>query len=118
LIVGGWGGSVVGLSSIDGRDASDNQTTNVIAFKNKQWYHIRLRVTLEKITAWIDGRPITDQELAGHRLSIRPEVELSKPLGFSTWRTQAGLRNLRYRLLSDAAPNQEMKMGSCCSRGR
>jgi hypothetical protein len=116
--VGGWGGSVVGLSNIDGHDASDNQTTKVITFKNKQWYRIRLRVTLEKIAAWIDDKPIIDQELAEHQLSIRPEVELSRPLGFSTWRTQAGLRNLRYRLLSDAAPNQEMKMGSCCSRGR
>ena len=27
LIVGGWGGTVVGLSSIDGMDASENETT-------------------------------------------------------------------------------------------
>ena len=27
LIVGGWGGTVVGLSSINGMDASENETT-------------------------------------------------------------------------------------------
>ena len=27
LIVGGWGGATVGLSSIDGKDAAENETT-------------------------------------------------------------------------------------------
>jgi hypothetical protein len=99
LILGGWGGSVSGLSNIDGRDASDNQTTQVISYKNEQWYRIKLRVTEERIQVWLDGRPIITQELAGHRISIRPEVELSKPLGFSTWRTKGALRNLKYQQL-------------------
>ena len=32
LIVGGWGGAVVGLSSIDGEDASENETTKFMKF--------------------------------------------------------------------------------------
>ena len=55
LILGGWGGTLVGLSSIGGRDASENETTSFISFKNKQWYHILLRVTDKKIQAWLDG---------------------------------------------------------------
>ncbi len=44
FIVGGWGGTTVGLSSIDGLDASDNKTT-LMQFEKNRWYHIRLAVT-------------------------------------------------------------------------
>ncbi len=54
LVLGGWGGSLTGLSSLDGFDASENETTNVMDFKEGQWYKIRLRVTEKKIEAWID----------------------------------------------------------------
>ena len=33
FIVGGWGGAVVGLSSIDGLDASENETRSLMGFK-------------------------------------------------------------------------------------
>jgi hypothetical protein len=32
LIVGGWGGGVVGLSSVDSMDASENETTKFVTF--------------------------------------------------------------------------------------
>ncbi len=99
LIVGGWGGSVVGLSSLDGFDASENETSTYMSFKNKRWYHIRLRVEGARIQAWIDGKKIVDVDIRGREIGIRPEVELSRPLGISTWRTTAALRNLRVRLL-------------------
>src|ERR1051325_1303183 len=44
FIVGGWGGGVVGLSSIDGEDAANNETTKYLNFEKGRWYHIRLRV--------------------------------------------------------------------------
>ncbi len=49
FVVGGWGGTVIGLSSIDGYDASDNQTNRTMSFKTNQWYRIRIRVTKNKI---------------------------------------------------------------------
>ena len=52
LVLGGWGGSLTGLSSLDGFDASENETTGSMAFKEGKWYKIRLRVTPEKIEAW------------------------------------------------------------------
>jgi len=99
LIVGGWGGGVVGLSSIDGKDASENATSKVMAFKPKHWYPIRLRVTDDAITVWLAGKQIIDQKLAGKKISTRVEVDLSKPLGFSTWETRAALRKIEYRKL-------------------
>ena len=54
FIIGGWGGSVVCLSCIDGLDASEYETGTMKNFQNGQWYIIRLRVTENSILAWID----------------------------------------------------------------
>jgi len=99
FIVGGWAGSVVGISSIDGQDAANNDTTQVIAFKSKQWYKIRVRVTADLIRAWIDDKMIVDQNIKDRRISTRNEVDLSKPLGISTYETKAAIRNIKYRKL-------------------
>ena len=60
LIVGGWGGPVVGLSCIDGKDASENETTILKRFDKDVWYKIKLTVTDENITAWIDDEKLVD----------------------------------------------------------
>jgi hypothetical protein len=95
FVVGGWGGHVVGLSSIDGWDASDNETTRKKYFSTDRWYRIRVRVTEEKIQAWIDDEQMVDVEQAGRDFSVRPDVWLSRPLGIATWGTAAELRDLR-----------------------
>ncbi|PYV44786.1 MAG: DUF1080 domain-containing protein [Acidobacteria bacterium] len=97
LITGGWGGTVVGLSSIDGRDASENETSQLMNFNAKQWYRIRLRVTAPKIEAWIDEKQVINLLTRSHKISIRPEVELSRPFGIASWRTKAALRNIKMR---------------------
>jgi hypothetical protein len=100
LILGGWGGAVVGLSSIDGSDASENETTKFIRFDNNVWYRVRVRVTPQKIEAWLDDEQIADVETAGRKISMRPgEIEESKPFGIATWQTRAAMRNIRLKLL-------------------
>jgi hypothetical protein len=99
FIVGGWGGGVVGLSSLDGQDASQNETTKYLNFQNNRWFDIRVRVTDGKIEAWIDADKMVDVSLAEKTLSLRLEVEASKPLGIATWNTAAALRQLKIRRL-------------------
>jgi len=99
LIIGGWGGGVVGLSSLNSQDASSNETTKYVTFKNGQWYAIRLRVTPGKIEAWIDSDKVVDVVTTDKTISIRLEVEESKPLGIASWSTTAALRNLKLRKL-------------------
>jgi hypothetical protein len=99
LILGGWGGSVVGLSSINGRDASENDTSQSIEFQNGRWYNARIRVTPAKIEAWLDDRQIVNQDLKGNQIDIRIEMELSKPLGVASWKTKSALREIRLRRL-------------------
>src|SRR5206468_697206 len=54
LVVGGWGGSTVGLSSVDGMDASMNETSTMKDFAANRWYRVRVRVTKGRIQSWID----------------------------------------------------------------
>jgi hypothetical protein len=100
FICGGWGGGVVGLSSLDGMDASENQTTKYQEFESGKWYKIRVRVTPAKIEAWIDERQMVDVELKNKKISVRLEVELSKPLGISCYQTTAALRNIKVAKLA------------------
>jgi hypothetical protein len=99
LIAGGWAGAVVGLSCIDGRDASENETTKYMNFENGRWYTFRVRVTDDRIAAWIDDGQVVDQRIGDHTMNTRPEMELSKPLGIAAWQTRSALRHLVYRLL-------------------
>ena len=99
LIVGGWGGPVVGLSCIDGNDAAHNTTQILKKFDKNVWYKIKLEVTGEKITAWIDEEKLVDFNYAGHSLSLRAEVQLSKPFGLFTWETTGEIRNIRMQKL-------------------
>ncbi len=99
LIVGGWGGGVVGLSSLDGQDAANNETTQYINFEKGRWYKVRLRVMPNKIQAWIDDDKVIDADTTDRRISIRLEVEESRPLGFASWSTTAALRNIYLRKL-------------------
>jgi hypothetical protein len=101
LILGGWGGQVCGLSNIDYYDAANNETTRIIQFENGKWYHVRLRVTPNKIEAWLDDEKIVDIETTGRKIDIRPEVDLAQPLGISTWQTAGAARNIRLKKLQN-----------------
>jgi len=101
LILGGWGGSLVGLSCIDGLDASENETSQAIEFVQKRWYRVRVRVTIDKITCWVDDKQIIDVNRKNRKFDIRAEVEPSLPLGICTWVTHGAARNIRIRELTD-----------------
>jgi hypothetical protein len=101
LIVGGWGGSVVGLSSVDGMDASENETTQFLDFATGRWYRVRLRVTEQKIEAWIEQKKVVNLTSTGRKISQRfGDIELSKPLGIASWMTSAAVREIKLRRVS------------------
>jgi len=98
LIVGGWGGNLVGISSIDGLDASENSTGSSYEFEDRKWYRIRVEVGEERLQAWIDDRQVVDAHTEEQKLSLREgPIEECAPLGLATWLTIAELRNLRWR---------------------
>jgi hypothetical protein len=103
LIVGGWGGEIVGISSINDLDASENQTALTMRFEDKQWYKIRLRFADEQLQAWIDGEQVIDADTTGARLHLRggSGIEDCAPFGFATWQGGGELRGIRWRRLAD-----------------
>jgi len=109
LIVGGWGGALIGISSINDMDASENSTTTFIEFNNNQWYTIRVRVIKERLQAWIDKKQVVDADIRGKRINVRPgDIEECQPLGIAAWDTAAALRNIRIRKLT----KQEVKVAT------
>ena len=104
LVIGGWGGTLVGLSSIDGLDASENQTGTLRNYHDNRWYHVRLQVTPDSINAWVGNDQIVEFAIENHRLSLRMEVLWSRPFGICSWRTKAALKNIvvRYPLKQES----------------
>lgn len=100
LVLGGWGGGVVGLSSLNGYDASENETTGYFEFEKKKWYAIRLVVIDGRIAAWVDDHRIVNVETEDKKISIRIEVEPCVPFGVATFRTVGAIKDFKVRELS------------------
>ena len=78
-------------------------------FDKNRWYHIRLTVTGKSINAWIDSLKVVDFTIGNRKLSIRPEVELSKPFGITSWNTTAALENIKGNQSIENPKNNKMK---------
>ena len=102
FINGGWGGSVTGLSSLNGADASQNDTGRSFPFRNDVWYHFRIRVTKGAVRCRIDEKEIVAVDIHDRPVGIRIEMNRCKPLGFATWDTAGALREVTVRKLTPA----------------
>ena len=100
LIVGGWGGMVVGLSNVDDLNASENETTLGMEFDSGRWYPIRVRVTDAKIQVWIGEDRVIHLDREGHKFGVWEEQQPIKPFGVATWDTGGALRNITLQRLS------------------
>jgi len=98
LIIGGWGGIVSGLSCIDGFDASENETTKHVYFRDNQWYPVHLRVTPDSIRAVVDTIKVVDIATAGKRIHLRGGTNASS-ITLNSYRSTGEIRNLRMKRL-------------------
>jgi len=100
LILGGWGGSLIGISSLDDFDASENDTGDAYVFEDKKWYDVRLRVTEEKLQVWLDDKMVIDSDVEGRKVSMRfGEIEMSVPFGICTYATTGVIRDIKIKKL-------------------
>ena len=96
LVLGGWGGSVTGLSSIDGMDASENNSSSYQRYEDNKWYKIRLRVMPKEIKVWINDKEVVNTDIEGKKLGVRPgPIESYLPLSLTTYNTAAAYRNIK-----------------------
>jgi hypothetical protein len=109
LVNGGWGGSVTGLSSLNGSDASENETRRFVKYENGTWYKFRVHVTDDVIRCWIDDRATFAVNFQDFQLKTRIETRPCQPLGFATYRSTGQIRGVEIRSLNAAEikANQE-----------
>ena len=94
---------MVGISSIDGNDASENETASYRNFKNGQWYEFKVRVDAKNITVWIDKEQILEVPRGERKFSVRAEVMRSRPLGYCVFQSKVTVKDWVYRTI-DATP--------------
>ncbi|MCU0707650.1 MAG: DUF1080 domain-containing protein [Pirellula sp.] len=99
FICGGWGGGLVGISSINGNDASENETASYRDFKNGKWYHFKIRVDAAHITVWLDDEQILQVARENRRFSVRAEVMRSRPLGYCVFQSRVLVKDWQYRTI-------------------
>jgi len=100
FVVGGWGGGVVGISSVDDLNASENETMSIEGFEKDVWYKIRVRVSDDQLQAWINDDEAVTLDLEGRKISLLPgDIELSVPVGIAAYQTRAQYRNIVWRKL-------------------
>lgn len=98
LVLGGWGGATTGISSIDGQDASENDTTKFLTYEKNKWYRIRIKVTAKKLETWLNDEKIVNQDISDRRISMRfGEIENSIPLGIATYQTTTVIRKVEIK---------------------
>ena len=104
FVIGGWGGTCVGISCIQFQSADENQTTNWIEFEMKKWYRFRMQVRDNRLKGFVDDKEIFDADTTDKKLSLRfGEIEYCKPLGLATFRTQGEIKNLTIKPLAPEA---------------
>jgi hypothetical protein len=96
LVLGGWGGSVTGISCIDGYDAAENSTASYQRFEDDKWYRVRLRVTPLNLSVWLGDKQVVDQDIEGKKISLRPgPIESYVPLSFTTYATTGEIKDVK-----------------------
>lgn len=93
FVNGGWSGNITGLSSIDGADASENETSCLIKFENEVWYQMKVRVQAEQVQCFVNDKKVVDFDGTGRSLKTRVESRPSQPLGFACFDCSSEIRN-------------------------
>jgi len=110
VVVGGWGGSLCGISSVDYLDASENQWSECKNLLNDRWYRLRVRVTPGVLQVFLNEDLYAARIEYGEssRLSLRfGDIEKCKPLGLATYCTRAYWRNLTLTRLTELLPDDK-----------
>ena len=108
VVIGGWGGSLCGISSVDYADASENQWAEGVRFENNRWYTLRVRVTPGVLQVFLDKDLYTARVEfeSSSRFSLRSgDIDKTKPLGLATFRSRALWRNFTLTPITELLPS-------------
>jgi len=104
VVIGGWGGGLCGISSIDYMDASENSHSSGVTLTNNVWYTLRVRVTPGLLEVALNDTLYTAKVPfeKSSRFSLRAGSDIDKclPFGLATFETRALWRNLTVETVS------------------
>jgi hypothetical protein len=116
VVIGGWGGGLCGISSVDFMDASENGFSSGIALTNNVWYTLRVRVTPGLLEVALNDTLYTAKVPfeKSSRFSLRAGSDIDKtlPFGLATFETHALWRNLTVTTPPPAASGSVIKSES------
>lgn len=99
LVNGGWGGSVTGLSLINGESAAENTTNRFVKYQNNVWYRFEVQVTEQAIRCLVDDVEVVAYAHEGTQLKTRLETRVNEPLGFASYRSAGMIRRVEIKRL-------------------
>ena len=113
VIIGGWGGGLCGVSSVDYMDAAENPWSEGVNLENERWYTLRVRVTPGVLQVFLDENIYTTRiefdEASRFSLRSGSDIDKTKPLGLATYRTLARWRNFTITPITELKPDDKPK---------
>jgi Domain of Unknown Function (DUF1080) len=98
IVIGGWGGGLCGISSIEYMDASENPYSSGLALTNNVWYTLRVRVTPGLLEVFLNDTlytaKVTFEKSSLFTLRSGSDIDKTLPFGLATYETHALWRNL------------------------
>ncbi|MDD4017555.1 MAG: DUF1080 domain-containing protein [Kiritimatiellae bacterium] len=113
VIIGGWGGGLCGISSIDYMDAAENPWSEGLNLENERWYTLRVRVTPGVLQVFLDENLYTArvefEDASRFSLRSGSDIDKTTPLGLATYRTLARWRNFTLTPVTELKPDDKPK---------
>ncbi|MBM4034852.1 MAG: DUF1080 domain-containing protein, partial [Planctomycetes bacterium] len=104
LVVGGLRGDLVALSVFEEQATAPTDLKGKrMAFQAGRWYAARVRVSDDRVQAWLDEEKVIDVPRAGNKFTPHPHLAPVGGLGVSAFKTKAVLRNIRLRRIEPGA---------------
>ena len=98
VVIGGWGGGLCGISSIDYMDAAENPYSSGVALTNNVWYTLRVRVTPGLLEVFLNDTlytaKVTFESSSTFSLRAGSDIDKTLPFGLATYATCGLWRNL------------------------
>ena len=103
VVIGGWGGGLCGISSINFLDAAENQYSAGLVLKSDIWYTLRVRVTPGLLEVFLNDTLYTAkvkfESSSVFTLRAGSDIDKTLPFGLATYETHALWRNLTVTLI-------------------
>ena len=114
VIIGGWGGGLCGVSSINYMDASENMWTRGLSFDSNRWYTLRVRVMPNVMQIFLDDKlyhaRIEYEKSTQFTLRSGSDIDKTKPLGLATFETHARWRNFTLTKITEPTPDDKPRI--------